>query len=594
MITIEPDLIFALGGAVMHFLWQGVLIGLIAAVILHGLRKGSAQARYAVACGALAVCLVVFVATFIWLMPQTTAATDAQGVTSIISGFLTATVQYRWNFAEIAAWGWGLGVVFMLLRFARHWLWSHRLRTRMVADPDGQWLQVFEELKQELGLSKAISLLKSGLAETPMVVGWFAPMVLVPASAFTSLSPEQMRMILAHELTHIRRYDHWVNQFQGVVEIILFFHPAMWWISRQVRIEREYCCDDASLRGTPDPKALAEALTQLELHRISSPPNALAANGGSLMDRITRILGNRVNQIKKPKEQKMKFKTLGTLVAVVLLIGSLFIVQADDKKEGKDPRAEKFRAAEEKIWAAVKAGKVSKDDAQKKLGALKKQIWADKGKEQKRGGKDPRAEKFRAAEEKIWGAVKAGKLSKEAASKKLAGLKKEIWGGDLKKDSGAKKKVSGDKKEGYDKREAKFNAFEKEIWSAVKAGKLSKEDAMKKLEGLKDQIWGGDHKKDRDAQKKLGATKAHVQAALKKATNCSACHVHKKDWDKMDWGKMGLGWDKKDWDGKKDRDGKKGHDGKPASDIEVLKRQLEALKRENEGLRKRLEKRKDR
>ncbi|SVE25565.1 uncharacterized protein METZ01_LOCUS478419, partial [marine metagenome] len=143
--------------------------------------------------------------------------------------------------------------------------------------------------------------------------------------------------------------------------------------------------------------------------------------------------------------------------------------------------------------------------------------------------------------------VKAGKLSKEAAQKKLAGLKKEIWGGDLKKDSGDKKKGSGDKKEGYDKREAKFHAFEKEIWGAVKAGKLSKEDAMKKLKGLKDQIWSGDLK---------------------------------NDWN-----------GKKDWDGKKDRDGKKGHDGKPASDIEVLKRQLEALKRENEGLRKRLEKR---
>ena len=225
----------------------------------------------------------------------------------------------------------------------------------------------------------------------------------------------------------------------------------------------------------------------------------------------------------------MKIKTLETIAVALLLISSLFVVQADDKKRQKDPRSEKFYAAEKEINAAVKAGKLSKGDAQKKLGAIKKQIWADKGKEQKRGGKDPQAEKFRAAEEKIWGAVKTGKLSKEDAQNKLAGLKKEIWGGDLKKDS-------GDKKEGYDKREAKFRTFEKEIWDAVKAGKLSKEDAMKKLEGLKDQIWGG-----------------------------------KKDWDD-----------------------KKGRDGKPASDIEVLKRQLEALKRENEGLRERLEKRKDR
>ena len=221
-----------------------------------------------------------------------------------------------------------------------------------------------------------------------------------------------------------------------------------------------------------------------------------------------------------------------TRVAIILTAAFFFGAQADDKKGGKDPRAEKFRAAEEKIWSAVKAGKLSKADAQKHLGAIKNQIWADKGKEQNRGGKDSRAEKFRAAEEKIWSAVKAGKLTKEAAQKKLAGLKKEIWGGDQKKDSGDKKKGSGDKKESYDKREAKFNAFEKEIWGAVKAGKLSKADAMKKLEDLKKKMFA-DH-------------------------------------------------GKKDWDGKKD------------PDIEALKRQLEALKRENEGLRKRLEKRKDR
>ena len=221
-----------------------------------------------------------------------------------------------------------------------------------------------------------------------------------------------------------------------------------------------------------------------------------------------------------------------TRVVIILTAAFFFGAQADDKKGRKDPRAEKFRAAEEKIWGAVKAGQLSQEDAQKKLGAIKKQIWTDKGKEQNRGRKDSREEKFRAAEEKIWGAVKAGTLSKEDAMKKLAGLMKEIWGGDLKKDSGDKKKGSGDKKESYDKREAKFHALEKEIWGAVKAGKLSKRAAMKKFEGLKKEMF--------DDQ------------------------------------------DKKDWDGKKD------------PDIEVLKRQLEALKRENEGLRKRLAGRKDR
>ena len=344
MITIEPDLVFALGGAVMHFLWQGALIGLIAASILYGLRKGSAQARYTVACGALALCLVVFVATLICMLPRASSNAGALSISSVQSFAVTQeeasslpwrgelAAESRWNLAEIAAWGWGFGVVFMLLRFTRHWLWSHRLRTRMVTDPDQKCLQVFEELKQELKISRAISLFKSGLAETPMVVGCFAPVILVPVGAFTSLSPEQLRMILVHELAHIRRYDHWINQFQGAIEIILFFHPAMWWISRQVRVEREYCCDDASLRGTSAPKVLAEALTQLELLRVSSPTNSLAANGGSLMSRITRILSNKKNQT---EEYKMKIQTLSIMAVGVLLIGGISILSAQDKIIGE-------------------------------------------------------------------------------------------------------------------------------------------------------------------------------------------------------------------------------------------------------------------
>jgi len=199
-----------------------------------------------------------------------------------------------------------------------------------------------------------------------------------------------------------------------------------------------------------------------------------------------------------------------------------FGAQADDKKEGKDPRAEKFRAAEEEIWAAVKAGKLSKAGAQKHLSAIKKQIWADKGKEQKRGGKDPRAEKFRAAEEKIWGAVKAGKLSKEDAQKKLGAIKKQIWA-----DKGKEQNRGG-----KDPRAEKFRAAEEKIWSAVKAGKLSKENAMKKFAGLKKEIWGGNLKKDSGYKK-----------------------------------------------------------GSSDKDVETLRRQLEALKRENEGLRNRLKKR---
>jgi|TARA_B110000495_G_scaffold19043_1_gene13464 hypothetical protein len=235
------------------------------------------------------------------------------------------------------------------------------------------------------------------------------------------------------------------------------------------------------------------------------------------------------------KQQSVFFSL--TRVVIILTAAFFFGAQADDKKGGKDPRAEKFRAAEEKTWGAVKAGKLTKEAAQKKLAGLKKEIWGGdqkkdsgdkKGSGDKKEGYDKREAKFHAFEKEIWGAVKAGKLSKRDAMQKLEGLKKEMFNDQGKKDWGGKKN-SGDKKKGYDKREAKFNALEKEIWGAVKAGKLSKDDAMKKLEGLKKEMFD-DH-------------------------------------------------------------GKKGRDGKKDPDIEELKRQLEALKRENEGLRKRLEKR---
>ena len=315
MINSETDLFFAIGGAVLHFLWQGTVIGLITAILIRGLRKSSAESRYAVALGSSVICLIVFLITFCGLVYK---VPDTSGGLIAPATLIPSMKNYSGNMQQIVATIWAIGVGLLIARFAVHWLWSQRLRTRMVANPDGQWLDIFDELKTQMGISKTVKMLKSGLAQTPMVVGWISPVVLVPAAAFASLSSEQMRMILAHELMHIRRYDHWVNQFQALVEIILFFHPVVWWLSRQMQIEREYCCDDASLQAVPKPKALAETLALLDQMRISNPANSLAANGGSLMDRITRILDNR-ERTRKTKKHKMKIQTLGVIAAAALL-----------------------------------------------------------------------------------------------------------------------------------------------------------------------------------------------------------------------------------------------------------------------------------
>ncbi|MDP6794387.1 MAG: M56 family metallopeptidase [Verrucomicrobiota bacterium] len=472
MINLEADLVFALGGAVLHFLWQGTVIGLIAALLIRGLRKSSSESRYAVVLGSSVICLIVFLITFWGLvnkMPNTGGGLIAPAT------LIPSVKNYSGNMQQIVATIWAIGVGLLIARLAFHWLWSQRLRTRMVANPDGQWLEIFDELKAQMGISKTVKILKSGLAQTPMVVGWISPVVLVPAAAFASLSSEQMRMILAHELMHIRRYDHWVNQLQTLVEIILFFHPAVWWLSRQMRIEREYCCDDASLQVVPKPKVLAETLAQLELMRISSPTNSLAANGGSLMDRITRILDNRVRTKKTNKHNIMKIQTLGVIASAALLVGGITNLDAKDTKKvqvsKKQPAKGKlnYDDAIKKIKAAVKSGKLSREGAAKKIAAMKKELGSKKK-------SDPKS-KYDATVRKIDDAAKL-----KDAAKEIAALRKEIAA--LKKELSSKKK--GDPK-------SKYNAAIRKIKAAVGAGKLSKEDAAKKIAAMKKE-WGSKKK----------------------------------------------------------------------------------------------------
>ena len=380
MINSETDLFFAIGGAVLHFLWQGTVIGLIAALLIRGLRKSSAESRYAVALCSLVICLIVFLITFwglVYKTPNTSGGLIAPITLIPIANNNSVGMQ------QIVATIWAIGVGLLIAKFVFHWLWSQRFRTRMVANPDGHWLEIFNELKTQMGISKSVKMLKSGLVHTPMVVGWISPVVLVPAAAFASISPEQMRMILVHELMHIRRYDHWVNQFQALVEIILFFHPVVWWLSRQMKIEREYCCDDASLKAVPKPKLMAQTLAQLEQIKISSPANILAADGGSLMDRITRILDNRV-RTKETNKHKMKIQTLGVIAAAALLVGGITNVVAKDTKKvqisKKQPAKAKLNnnAVIKKIKAAVGAGKLTKKEAAEKIAAMKKKMGSKK------------------------------------------------------------------------------------------------------------------------------------------------------------------------------------------------------------------------
>ena len=285
-----------LGWALLHFLWQGLVLGLLAWVLLALLRGASARTRYGVACGLLLLMAAAPAATFLHLLPaqQAAAAADLSVIGPLPAAVAPATLGLRLE--RLLPWllaGWALGVGVLTLRFLGSWAWVQRLRHRGAEPVPGEWHLVLSRLCRELRLARTVRLLRSTLVEVPTALGWLRPVILLPASALAGLSPDFLEAILAHELAHIRRGDFVVNLLQTCVEVLLFYHPAVWWLSGRIRAEREICCDDVAADLCGDPLILARALAALEELRVPAKPTptlALASHGGSLMARIRHLV----------------------------------------------------------------------------------------------------------------------------------------------------------------------------------------------------------------------------------------------------------------------------------------------------------------
>jgi hypothetical protein len=173
--------------------------------------------------------------------------------------------------------------------------------------------ELFHKVGRKLEMNFAVQLLTSALVEVPTVIGWLRPAAIVPFGCLAGLSKTQIEALLAHELAHIKRHDYLVNALQMLTETMFFYHPLVWWVSKQIRREREYCCDDLALTVSENPLAYAKALSSLEEQRSSIPSAALGADGGSLVLRVRRLLG--CNDM--PPFAKM---LAGTSLSIALLV----------------------------------------------------------------------------------------------------------------------------------------------------------------------------------------------------------------------------------------------------------------------------------
>lgn len=295
--TYLPVVFYALGWALIHFLWQGTFLGFMAWASLHAARKQSPELRHGLACGFLALMVFAFLGTTLWGLMQTSqeALLPFRGLLAqVITDEGAQQVGAKLNLQLPGLLTlWGVGVALMSLRLGGGMVWLHAVCLPGSQPVESAWEARLQNLCTDLPEGRRPKLRVSHHVDSLMVLGWIRPVILVPASALAGLDLQALEAILAHELAHVRRRDYLINLLQNLVESLLFFHPAMWWVSRQIRMERELCCDDAAIAHCGDALVYASALAALEALRIPTLNTmhlAPQARGGSLMLRIRRIL----------------------------------------------------------------------------------------------------------------------------------------------------------------------------------------------------------------------------------------------------------------------------------------------------------------
>jgi protein involved in polysaccharide export with SLBB domain/beta-lactamase regulating signal transducer with metallopeptidase domain len=280
MIELSSVIAAAVAESLLHFLWQGTLLGVLAFFLLR--RAGThARAKYALGIGTLAAMLLAPIVTTLWILFGS-GSTGAVPTTASVQTMATSSLPVAWVLGV-----WACGVVVCGVRLAGGWVVARRMTTRAVK-PVAQEIQVMAtRVAERLSVTTPFRVLESTIAASPMMIGWLKPVVLLPTATLAGLSPSQLEALLAHEFAHIRRHDYLVNLLQSAIETLLFYHPAVWLVSRSVRESREQCCDDLTI-SVCDRLTYVSALSSVAALRTSSP--ALAAGGGSLRYRVERLL----------------------------------------------------------------------------------------------------------------------------------------------------------------------------------------------------------------------------------------------------------------------------------------------------------------
>lgn len=334
--ALPGEWIYALGWTVLHSFWQAALVALVVGLLLLRMQQKPAWQRYWVAhVGWFSIIICAGLTFLSYYHPEDSATLatitrltpEGEAVSlsspSLLGSYLHLFKDYFNEHLPLVVSLWILGMTFFLLRFLGGLIFLQHLRSHKVQAFSPLWENRVLELRKQLGLKRPVQLLESALVKVPMVIGWIKPVILLPIGAVNALSPQQIEAILAHELAHIKRHDYLLNIIRSLVEVLFYFNPAVWWLSAQIRTEREHCCDDMALAVCGDSLSYVRALVALQ--ELSQRPGiglamTFVRSKPELLNRVRRILN-------QPKDKSDLMEKL-MISCLLLLMLSFTLVSA--------------------------------------------------------------------------------------------------------------------------------------------------------------------------------------------------------------------------------------------------------------------------
>jgi bla regulator protein blaR1 len=317
----------------IHSLWQGFLLTVLVGFIMVFTRQSKAVIRYNLLVGSLLIFFVCIMGTGVYVFTNSENI-DAQIFLQLFgkqkdSNFINAQnqnilllgiIDFLNQNAGIIVNIWLFFILFSCLLSVRDISSIIQIRHKKIASVEDFWEQRVRELSIKIQISKPVQFLQSGIAQVPMVVGHFKPVILFPVGLLAAIPPQEIEAILIHELAHIKRNDYLVNIFQRVLEVIFFFNPCIWWVSSLIKIERENCCDDFAISLTNNKRTYIQALVSFQEFHLQKPVLAMGFINpkNRLLKRVLRIVENKNKSLNDFEKTFVTF-CLSILGAVVFM-----------------------------------------------------------------------------------------------------------------------------------------------------------------------------------------------------------------------------------------------------------------------------------